>query len=445
MGLRSSLNLPHESVSHLWFLLIAGIGVWATIRLLWERRERHIAERHQLARLAVTRAFAESATLDEAAPRLFEALCESEGWDWGAMWQVDRNAGLLYCAQCWHSPSVQLPEFEMISRNSTFPRGVGLPGRVWATGQPAWISDVVKDPNFPRAPTATKEGLHAAFCFPILQQAEVLGVMEFFSHRIRPADDHLLAMMAEIGGKIGNFIARRRSEDALRKAEAALVDSKLSAAFQIAASVAHELRNPLGVIRNSAYYLRRKIPDDAKLARHLEIIEHEITASDRVIEQLLHFGRPIVLQLQAHDLRNLIQEALALLKVPPAIKVSLDIPQALPAVMLDKDHFRGVLLNLFRNAIQAMENGGELRIHGSSDGEQVRLMVSDTGKGIPPDQLDRIFEPFFTTKAKGIGLGLAISKQVMEQHHGRIEVHSDPPGGTKFLLALPLRRRANDY
>ncbi|HEY3198222.1 MAG TPA: ATP-binding protein [Nitrospirales bacterium] len=418
--------------------IIAGLGAWASTRLIEERHTRYVAERHHAAQLAVTRVLAESATLGEAAPRLFEAICEGEGWDWGGMWEVDEDAHLLRCQHVWHSSFLPLPEFERMTRQTSFPRGVGLPGRVWATGQPAWIPDVVKDENFPRAAVAQKEGLHAAFGFPILLRREVLGVMEFFSRGIRPSDGYLLSMMAEIGGKIGHFIDRRRAEQALRKAENDLVESKLSAMFQVAAGVAHELRNPLGVIRNSAYYLKTKMQDDPKIARHFEIIEEEIAASDRVIDQLVHFGRPIQLNPHPYDVHSIIKDALAVLKVPSEVKVVLQLGAPAASVLLDKDHFRRVFINLFRNALQAMDGNGELRIDTEIRAHEVHINITDTGKGISPHHLTRIFEPFFTTKAKGIGLGLAISKQIIELHRGRIDVWSKPGCGTAFRLSLPL-------
>ncbi|MGH7219455.1 MAG: histidine kinase dimerization/phospho-acceptor domain-containing protein, partial [Nitrospiraceae bacterium] len=116
----------------------------------------------------------------------------------------------MRCADTWHIPAVEFPEFEALSRQTAFPPGIGLPGRVWADAQPAWISDVPQDANFPRAPIAASGGLHAAFGFPILLGREVLGVMEFFSREIRQPDAALLQILTGVGGQIGQFIERRR-------------------------------------------------------------------------------------------------------------------------------------------------------------------------------------------------------------------------------------------
>ena len=161
------------------------------------------------------RALVEAATFAEAAPRILQAICEALGWEHGALWTVDHGAGVLRCVEMWNVPSAEFPEFAAMSRASTFSRGVGLPGRVWATGQPAWIPDVVQDTNFPRAQIAAREGLHAAFGFPVLLRGEVLGVMEFFSREIRPPDEDFLSMLANVGSQIGLFVDRRRAQEEL--------------------------------------------------------------------------------------------------------------------------------------------------------------------------------------------------------------------------------------
>ena len=139
------------------------------------------------AEYVAARALAESATLAEAAPRVLQAMCEALGWDYGALWDLDPGPAVMRCVETWQVPTVFLPEFEDASRRSVFARGVGLPGRVWASGEPAWIPDVVDDANFPRAEIAQREGLHGAFALPILTRRQVIGVMEFFSREIAAA------------------------------------------------------------------------------------------------------------------------------------------------------------------------------------------------------------------------------------------------------------------
>ncbi len=172
-------------------------------------------EQRLTAEYVSARALAESATLAEASVRVLQALCEALGWDHGALWNVDADLGVLKCVQTWHRPTLTLPRFEDASRQTQFTRGSGLPGRVWASGEPAWVPDVVADSNFPRAAIALEEGLHGAFGMPLLIHGTVVGVMEFFSREIREPDADLLEMLARVGGQIGLFMERRRLEEEL--------------------------------------------------------------------------------------------------------------------------------------------------------------------------------------------------------------------------------------
>ncbi|HEX8707863.1 MAG TPA: PAS domain S-box protein [Pyrinomonadaceae bacterium] len=181
--------------------------------------ERKRGERNLAVQYAVTRALAESATLGEATPKLLQAICENLGWEIGALWSVDRKTDLLRYVETWHAPSVEVSAFEELSRQRTFERGMGLPGRVWESGEPAWIADIAANGNFPRAAAAARQGLHGAFGFPVRLEAEILGVMEFFSREIREPDENLLRMMATIGSQVGQFIERKAAEEAQRESE----------------------------------------------------------------------------------------------------------------------------------------------------------------------------------------------------------------------------------
>jgi PAS domain S-box-containing protein len=191
-------------------------GVVLVFRDISERRR---AERLRNVRLSTTQILVQSSSLQEAAPGLLRSIGEGLGWEVGTLWRVDQDAEVLRCEQVWHTPSVQVPEFEALTREQLFAPGIGLPGRVWADRKPAWIADVIVDPNFPRAPVADREGLHGAFAFPVLLGGEVLGVVEFFSHGIREPDDDVLEMAATIGGQIGLLLERQRAEAQLRSSE----------------------------------------------------------------------------------------------------------------------------------------------------------------------------------------------------------------------------------
>jgi PAS domain S-box-containing protein len=161
------------------------------------------------------RALAESPTLNDAASRVLQAICEDLDWEFGALWSVDAVQGLLRCVETWQLPTANVRQFDEMSRAITFSKGIGLPGRVWASGRPAWIPDVLNDSNFPRAPIASAEGLHAAIGFPISCDGPVVGVMEFFSREIREPDGELLGMLGRVGEQIGRFMERRRADEEL--------------------------------------------------------------------------------------------------------------------------------------------------------------------------------------------------------------------------------------
>lgn len=190
-----------------------------TVKLADKQEDLRRANRTLALEYAVTSILAESPTVSDAAPRILQAICESTGWEIGELWDADPQAGVLRCVDVWHMEMKDAAEFETHSKTITFLPGVGLPGRVLASGEPLWITDLAADTNFPRMLFAVKEGLRSGFGFPILLGNEVLGVLEFFSRETRERDQDLLDTVSSIGSQIGQLLERKRAEQKLRESE----------------------------------------------------------------------------------------------------------------------------------------------------------------------------------------------------------------------------------
>jgi PAS domain S-box-containing protein len=187
--------------------------------ILRDITERKRADSRLHTQYAITRILSESASIDEAAPRILQSICECLDWKVGEIWRVDGETKLSTFVKAWHLPSRDFAEFASASLRFTFPPGVGLPGRVCDGRKPVWIRNLAEDSNFLRVSLATKAGLRSAFGFPILLGEETLGAMVFFSREVREPDHDVLQMMVNIGSQIGQFIESRRAEEGLQRSE----------------------------------------------------------------------------------------------------------------------------------------------------------------------------------------------------------------------------------
>jgi signal transduction histidine kinase len=374
---------------------------------------------------------------------------ECLGWDVGALWRVVREAEAMRCVELWHKASIEVPEFERVSREFTFVPGLGLPGRVWSSLAPEYIPDVVPDENFPRASIAEREGLHAAFGFPILLGGEVLGVIEFFSREIRQPDQDLLNMLATIGSQIGQFIERKRAEEAFREVQLELAHAnRVATTGQLTASITHEVNQPITAAVTYALAAQRWLsaepPNFREVDAALSHIVKEGNRAGEVVGRIRGLIKKAPARKDAVAINDAILEVIALTRTEAAnnsVSVRTQLAEGLPRVQGDRVQLQQVLVNLIINAIEAMHDVGEeereLLISTRNEPDGVSVEVRDSGPGFTPAALERVFEAFYTTKSGGLGLGLSICRSIIESHNGRLWASPNLPRGASFQFALP--------
>ena len=234
-------------------------------------------------------------------------------------------------------------------------------------------------------------------------------------------------------------------EEKTRELEAAQEElvrkERLAILGQLAGGVSHELRNPLGVMKNSVYYLKMVLPEDERVQKHLRIMEREVTTATRIVSDLLDFARAKPPSRAPTDLSELVREVLDRTPLAENVEVVARLAPDLPPVAVDALQVQQVLGNLITNGAQAMPEGGTLTIETARAEGGARVAVSDTGVGIAPENLEKIFQPLFTTKAKGIGLGLAVAQGLAEANGGTISVESAVGRGSRFLVVFPQKTK----
>jgi signal transduction histidine kinase len=213
---------------------------------------------------------------------------------------------------------------------------------------------------------------------------------------------------------------------------------RLATIGQVAGGVAHEIRNPLNVIKTSAYFLlHAKNPSPEKVVTHLSRIERQVGIADDVVTALNDFARMAIPEMQPLPLVPFLREVLELDPVGDGVQTELICSDAMPPASGDAHQLRIVFGNLIRNACDAMPDGGSLTVTVRGLGQELEIAVSDTGVGIRSEDLNKIMEPLYSTKARGIGLGLAITRAIVEKHGGKLEVASELGQGTTFTVRLP--------
>ena len=236
-----------------------------------------------------------------------------------------------------------------------------------------------------------------------------------------------------------------RTKDLQDAQERLIRQERLAVLGELAGGVSHELRNPLGVITNAIYYLNLIIPDaNPDVKKSLDLIENSSQQANRIVTDLLDFGRITAGEPKPVKIPDLLRTVMEQKPAPENVTVRVDIPEDLPSIFVDHLQIKQVLANLLTNAYQSMPQGGTVMLESYElpaeefETPKAAICIKDTGAGIPPEIIDKIFEPLFTTKAKGIGLGLAISKNLVEVNMGKIDVESKIGEGSIFKLYLPM-------
>ena len=232
---------------------------------------------------------------------------------------------------------------------------------------------------------------------------------------------------------LADIVAERTEK--LKEAE------RMAAMGQFAAMVAHDLRNPLTGIAGATYFLRKKYGPtaDVRTKEMLDVIEKDVDYSNQMMTSLVEYSGELRLVLVETDMKTIIGKALPLVRLAKGVKVA-DFSQSQPRMMLDEDKMVRMSVNLMQNASDAMPKGGELTIEAGVTGTEVRVSFSDTGMGIKEEALSKVWVPFSTTKAQGMGLGLPLSKQIVEGHGGTISIESKLGKGTRVTVTLPFNR-----
>ena len=237
---------------------------------------------------------------------------------------------------------------------------------------------------------------------------------------------------------IRDITEQRRQQQYLFNSE------KMAAVGKLAAGIAHELGNTLAIIGSSAQFLLKEFNENHPYRAYLEAIDRNVSSAVRIIQRLLSFAKPKELSLNPIDITQVLEKACLLLKGQFAkhnIRIFRRYSREVPQVLVDAEQMEQVFINILLNSIHAMESGGSVTLATNFNSEKgfVEVDLSDTGRGIPLEHLDKIFDPFFTTKDEGAGLGLSVCHRLIQAHGGCISVESQEGEGTKFIISLPAR------
>ena len=398
----------------------------------------------------------ETLDVDEILRLVLEGVTKNIGFDRARLYLVNEKRNVLECKMAVGIDEERIrgitlrlnPEDSIVAR-SIFEK------------QPFIIPDASKDP---RVNPIIKEkfNLHSLVAIPLLVREKALGAIaaDFIDPNkniTKEALESVMAFAQQAGLAIHNAFMYQelktfsqqmeekiqKTTADLKKTEAQLIRSeKLAALGQLAAGIAHEIRNPLTSINILIHSMTENLPSGDSHKEDLKVIEEEIHRMNEILDQFLRFAKPATPLLEKADVSSIVEETLQLLR--PHIENQIIVIekefQSLPIILMDREQMKQVFLNLLLNAIQAMPGGGHLTLRGqnSEDGQWIHISIQDSGIGISSENINKLFDPFFSTKEGGIGLGLSITHRIIDQHHGKIEVESAPGKGTLFTICLPI-------
>lgn len=392
----------------------------------------------------ITRAVTSSLDLDRVLTTSLHSIRQILHVQAGSLILIDAESGEMHFRNT-------LDSIEAWIRASTAQADSGIIGRVIAAREPLILNEPQPDGHLPDESLVLRNGL----AVPLIVKSRVLGaivVVNRLEGSFTSDDVELLQFLAaavavatenaRLYGELADFARElERSQTQLIQAE------KMAATGRLAASMAHEINNPLQAIHNCLFLVINRPLTDDKKRYYLTMAQEEVERLITLVQRTLEFYRPSKGTSAATDVNRLIENVLALAGKRLEhghIQVHTQLKSDLPSIDAVPDQLTQVLLNLIINAIEAMPDGGELALTTAAEDRWLTIVVSDSGPGISPDEAAKIFEPFYTTKATGTGLGLAVSYGIIERHGGRIEVTGAPGKGTIFTISLPIDRQTVD-
>jgi two-component system NtrC family sensor kinase len=401
---------------------------------------------HELAALnEINKAITSSLDLDQILSQTMHGIREILHVEAGSLLLLDEDSGMLEFKKILSGSQERMVGFKLKP-------GEGIAGHVVQQGEPLLVLDTQNDPRFcPRLDEAIGFVTRSLLCVPLKVKDKIIGVIEVINKLDSQFDENDLWLLNYMAGSVAIALENARlytelSDFAqeLKKSQAQLVQAeKLAAMGRLAASIAHEINNPLQAIHNCLHLTLKKPLNEKKKTRYLGMAQEEVERLITIVQRMLEFYRPSKEGMAPTDVRTIIENVLALSSKRlqhGKITVTKKLAPDLPVVDAVSDQLKQVFLNLVINAIEAMPQGGELCIETklSEDGDELSVALTDTGVGLSEKEQENIFEPFFTTKATGTGLGLSVSYGIIERHGGRIKVQSEWGKGATFTVYLPL-------